>query len=118
MRKVWLVIKREYMARIRTKGFIITTIGVPLFSVGLLLFTTVVATRQSNHTIKIALLDDAGLAKIIAAGFNEKLRNGQPLFQLVRTLEQPPSEQKARDELAGQVRGDWWIVTWWCPRRF
>ena len=104
MRKVWLVVKREYMERIRTKGFAITTIAVPLFSVGLLIFTTLMVTRQPDRTFKIALLDNAGLAKLIAAGFTEKLKNGQPLFQLVRTLEQPPSDRKARDELAEQVR--------------
>ena len=104
MRKVWLVVKREYLTRIRTKGFILTTIGLPVFSAGVLIFTMMMATRESDHTLKIALLDDGGFAKIIAAGFTEKLKNGQPLFQLVRTLEQPQSDQKARDELADQVR--------------
>ena len=104
MRKVWLVVKREYLMRIRTKAFILTTIGLPVFSAGVLIFTMMMATRESDHTLKIALLDDGGFAKIIAAGFTEKLKNGQPLFQLVRTLEQPQSDQKARDELADQVR--------------
>src|SRR5208283_3367034 len=48
--------------------------------------------------------DNASFAKIIAAGFTEKLKNGQPFFQLVRTLDQPQSDQGARDELAGEVR--------------
>ena len=104
MRKVWLVVKREYLTRIRAKGFIFTTIALPLFSVGLLILPTILATRESDHTLKIALLDNASFAKIIAAGFTEKLKNGQPLFQVVRTLEQPQSDQKARDELADQVR--------------
>jgi ABC-type Na+ efflux pump permease subunit len=100
------VVKREYLTRVGTKGFIIFTIAVPLFSAGLLIFTMMVmlATRESDHTLKIALLDNAGFAKIIAAGLTEKLKNGQPVFRLVRTLEQPQSEQKARDELADQVR--------------
>jgi len=98
------VVKREYLTRVGTKGFIIFTIAVPLFSAGLLIFTMVLATRESDHTLKIALLGDASFAKSIAAGFTEKLKNGQPLFQLVRTLDQPQSEQGARDELAGEVR--------------
>ena len=104
MRKVWLVVKREYLTRIRTKGFIFSTIALPLFSGGMLIFTLMMATRESDHTLKIALLDNASFAKLIAAGFTEKLKNGRPLFQLVRTLEQPQSDQKARDELADQVR--------------
>jgi ABC-2 type transport system permease protein len=104
MRKVWLVVKREYLTRVRTKGFIIFTVAVPLFSAGLLLFTVVMATRGSDRTLKLALLDNAGFGKTIVAGFTEKLKNGQPLFQLVRVLEQPQSDLKARDELADQVR--------------
>jgi ABC-2 type transport system permease protein len=104
MRKIWLVIKREYLVRIRSKAFIFTTIALPVFSAGVLIFSIMMATRESDHTLKIALLDDAGFSKIIAAGFTGKLKNGQPLFQLVRTIEQPQSDQKARDELADQVR--------------
>ena len=104
MRKIWLVIKREYMVRIRSKAFIFTTIALPVFIAGTMILTSVLMTRESDHTLKIALLDDAGFSKNIAAGFTAKLKNGQPLFQLVRTIEQPQSDQQARDELADQVR--------------
>jgi len=104
MRKIWLIIKREYMVRIRSKAFIFTTIALPVFIAGTMILTSVMMTRESDHTLKIALLDDAGFSKNIAAGFTAKLKNGQPLFQLVRTIEQPQSDQQARDELADQVR--------------
>jgi ABC-2 type transport system permease protein len=104
MRKVWLVIKREYLVRIRSKAFIFTTIALPVFFAGMMILSFMMMTRESDHTLKIALLDDAGLSKSIAAGFTQKLKNGQPLFQLVRTIEQPQSDQQAREELADQVR--------------
>jgi ABC-2 type transport system permease protein len=104
MRKIWLVIKREYLVRIRSKTFIFTTIGLPVFIAGMMILTAMLMTRESDHTLKIALLDNAGISKTIAAGFTAKLKNGQPLFQLARTIEQPQSDQKAREELAGQVR--------------
>jgi ABC-2 type transport system permease protein len=104
MRKVWLVMKREYLVRIRSRAFIFTTVALPVFSVGVMVFSIMMATRESDHTLKIALLDNAGFSKTIAAGFTAKLKNGQPLFQLVRTIEQPQSDQKAREELADQVR--------------
>jgi ABC-2 type transport system permease protein len=104
MRKIWLVIKREYLVRIRSKAFIFTTIALPVFMAALMILPLMLMTRESDHTLKIALLDNAGFSKTIAAGFTQKLKNGQPLFQLVRTLEQPQPDQKARDELADQVR--------------
>jgi ABC-2 type transport system permease protein len=104
MRKVWLVIKREYMVRIRSKVFIFTTIGLPVFIAGVFILSFMMMARGSDRTLKIALLDEAGFSKVIAAGFTAKLKNGQPLFQLVQTIEQPQSDQKAREELAEQVR--------------
>ena len=46
MRKILLIIKREYLTRVRTKGFIIGTVIVPLLGVGsILLVVFLVATR-------------------------------------------------------------------------
>jgi len=104
MRKVWLIVKREYVVRVRTKAFIFTTIALPLFSAAVLFLSIRMVNREPDHPLKIAILDNAGLAKNITAGFTDKLKNGQPLFQLVQTIENPPSEPKARDELAEEVR--------------
>jgi ABC-2 type transport system permease protein len=104
MRKVWLVIKREYLTRIRSKAFIFTTVGLPVFSVGIMVFSIFMMTRQGDHTLKIALIDNAGLANAIVSGLKAKLMSGQPLFQVVRVLERPASAGKAREELAAEVR--------------
>jgi ABC-2 type transport system permease protein len=105
MRKIWLVIKREYLTRVRTKGFIFTTIALPLFGVGILLVTILLATRRTDHTLRIAILDNAGgLASPIQEGLKEKLPKGQPLFQVVSTVVQPASEQTVRDAWGGRIR--------------
>jgi ABC-2 type transport system permease protein len=105
MRKIWLVIKREYLTRVRTKGFIFSTIALPLFGAGILLITIILATRQSDHTLKIAILDNAGgLAAPIQEGLKEKLPKGQPLFQVVTTVVEPASEQQVRDAWGAQIR--------------
>jgi len=105
MRKIWLVFKREYLTRIRSKGFILITFGLPVFSVGILALTLVLATRKTDHTLKISLLDNLGdLAPQIAAGMKEKLPNGQPGYEIVRVWDRPASEEKARQELNEQIR--------------
>src|SRR5579863_1338790 len=97
MRKLWLVIKREYLTRVRSKGFIFSTIAVPLFAVGIFAFQIYTATRQPDHPLKIAILDNAGgLAEAIDRNLDGKLANGQPAFQVVKKEEHPPaSEQEA-----------------------
>ena len=105
MRKIWLVIKREYLTRVRTRGFILSTVGFPLFSIGIFAFSLAMVTRKADQPIKISIVDDlGGLAPRIVLSLNEKLPNGQPRFQLVRAWDRPESATDARDELTGQVR--------------
>lgn len=106
MRKIWLVIKREYLTRVRTKGFIIATIALPLFSITVFMLPVFVASRQASRTQQIAIVDHTGaLAAGIAQGLDEKLPNGQPAFRVVRTLDRPaPGElPRLRQELRDQV---------------
>ena len=97
MRKLWLVVKREYLTRVRTKGFIFSTVAVPLFAIGIFAFQIYTATRQTDRTLKIALLDNTGgLADSIERNLDGKLASGQPAFQVVKKEERPTSvEQEA-----------------------
>jgi len=102
MNKVWLVIKREYLTRVRTKGFVIGTIAIPLFSVGIFVFSILMATRMPDRTLRIAVVDETGnLLSAIVQGLDGKLPNGQPEFSLVETLSQlsPAEAAKARQRL-------------------
>jgi ABC-2 type transport system permease protein len=107
MHKVWLVIKREYITRVKTKGFILATIGVPLLSAGVMVLSVVMAVRQTGHTMKMAIVDEAGgLGTQIAENLaGEKLDNGKPRFEIAKTLEQPVLEASVRDSLRDQVNG-------------
>ena len=60
MRKIWLVVKREYLTRVRTKGFILSTVGFPLFSIGIFAFVIAMATSKSDQPIKISIVDNLG----------------------------------------------------------
>jgi ABC-2 type transport system permease protein len=105
MRKIWLVIKREYMTRVRTKGFIFSTVGLPLFSIGIFALSLALATRKADHSLKISILDNlGGLSPQILKGLDEKLPDGRPRFQLVRAWDRPESETTAHEELSRQVR--------------
>jgi ABC-2 type transport system permease protein len=105
MRKIWLVIKREYLTRVRSRGFILSTVGLPLFSVGIFAVALALETRKTDHTLKISILDNlGGLAPQIVAGLQENLPDGQPLYQVVRTWDRPESEKKVQEELNEQIR--------------
>ncbi len=106
MRKIGLVIKREYLARVRTKGFIFSTFIVPLMLVAIIGITAYVATHQSVRTQQLAIVDGtSSLAPAIAKGFDQSLRGGQPAYRVVRQAiaPAPDEERRLREELRAQV---------------
>ena len=105
MRKVWLIIKREYVTRVRTKAFLWGTIALPLLTIGVFAFQIIMSTRQLDHTLKLAILDDGGgLAASITRRLTGKLPSGEPTFQVVKTVSRPASEERSREELLDQIR--------------
>jgi ABC-2 type transport system permease protein len=57
MSNVWAVIRREYLQRVRSKWFIISTIGGPLFMIGLMVIPILTGSRAERASRNIALVD-------------------------------------------------------------
>lgn len=62
MKKIWLVIKREYLTRVRNKTFILSTILLPLFFIGFI-FASAYFSISSHEKQKIAVADSNGIFK-------------------------------------------------------
>jgi len=60
MRAVWVVLRREYLERVRTKGFIISTLAVPLIIMGLMALSIFLGVRSERSEREMALLDLTG----------------------------------------------------------
>jgi ABC-2 type transport system permease protein len=59
MHKIWLIIKREYLVRVRKKTFIISTVLFPLLYLGLI-FGSGYIMAKSGRNLKVALIDSSG----------------------------------------------------------
>ena len=59
MHKIWLIIKREYLVRVRKKTFIISTVLFPLLYLGLIIGSGFI-TAKSGRNLKVALIDSSG----------------------------------------------------------
>jgi len=106
MRKIGLVIKREYLTRVRTKGFLFGTVVVPLILIAMIVIPALIASRQSDRSMKLAIVDGTGnLAAAIVQGLGEKLPNGDPAYRVVRRVDPvaPDEENRWREELRRQV---------------
>ncbi len=54
MEKIWLIIKREYLTRVRNKTFILSTILLPLFFIGFIAASTYFSVKSiDKHTIAV-----------------------------------------------------------------
>ena len=60
MRQVWVVLRREYLERVRTKGFIIGTIALPLLIMGLMGLNIFLAVQAADSDRELALVDFTG----------------------------------------------------------
>lgn len=61
MNNLPLIIKREFVARVRNKTFVVMTFLSPLIFVGMILLITWLATINNSETKKVVVVDDSGL---------------------------------------------------------
>jgi ABC-2 type transport system permease protein len=59
MQKIWLIIKREYLTRIRKRTFIIATVMLPVLYMGLIFGTGYIA-EKSKQNLHVAIIDSSG----------------------------------------------------------
>lgn len=60
MKKIWLIIQREYLTRVRNKTFLLSTFLTPILFVGV--FAAVIfITIKGQNTEKVAVVDDTGI---------------------------------------------------------
>lgn len=70
MRQVWVVLRREYLERVKTKGFILATLGVPLIMMGIMAFSIFMGVQSERSEREMAVVDFTGgaLAQDVAQG--------------------------------------------------
>lgn len=61
MHKIWLVIRREYLSRVRKKTFLLLTILVPLIIIGFYAAIIAIAVSGGNEKEKVAVIDNGKL---------------------------------------------------------
>jgi ABC-2 type transport system permease protein len=62
MNKIWLIIKREYLTRVRNKTFILSTFLTPLLFAGIIAIVVFITVKNSDKE-KIAVIDNSGVFK-------------------------------------------------------
>ena len=87
MRQIWAVLRREYIERVRTKGFILSTIAIPVLMVGFIALSAFMGMRAERFDRQWVLVDRTGrigaqVAEAIgAAGYAADLLGGEAVLE-------------------------------------
>lgn len=95
MNKIWLIVKREYITRVRKKSFIITTLLLPILMVGLFSLIIFLAVRTEEKQ-KIVVWDESKI-------FIDKLDTNSESFSLVYI---DKNESESNKNFLKKVDGD------------
>ncbi len=83
MNKILTIIKREFMTKFFTKGFLIGTLLSPFIMLGLIFFPALLGDIDQERTNHFHFVDQSGtLASQMNTLFNDTLSDGSPEFQL------------------------------------
>jgi ABC-2 type transport system permease protein len=90
MHKIWLIVKREYLTKVRKKTFILSTILLPVLYLALI-FGSNYITGRAGKRLKIAVIDSSGYFNPQAINAENRLDSNSILYHVT----QDPSELAA-----------------------
>lgn len=111
MNKVFAVIRREFIERVRTKAFLLSTFGLPVFMVAIMVLP-IMMMSGTDRTIRIAVVDATGDgeggvgARIVAGLERPTIKKGElPKYAVVRVVPAGAVEG-TRDSLIRETGGE------------
>jgi ABC-2 type transport system permease protein len=104
MRKIWLIIKREYLTRVKTKGFVVGTLIVPVLGIALALLIAFLGSHEPNRTLRLAIVDNpGGLAPSVTQALDQTTEHGKSKFTIVESIERPIHSQAVEEGLRRKI---------------
>lgn len=109
MNKMWTIIRREYLSRVKTKGFIIGTVLMPLLMLALFAVPVLLLFVKSDETKRIAVIDQTGVVfDSLDAALNQRAAEGKRRYDFSLIAIAPARLDSARQSLSAAVERDEW----------
>ncbi len=104
MDKMWTVLRREYLSRVKTKGFVIGTILLPLFMLAMFVVPILLIFLQSDESKQIVVIDQTGeVFDSLYVALGEKNDAGQRLYNFIKQDVQSEELEPAKKSLSARV---------------
>ena len=102
MKKIWCVIKREYLQRVRSRTFVIMTALGPLIMIGYLMLVISLARMESAEVRTIAIWNpDPALAESFSRGISRYSRDA---IRVKKLDANPLASEQSKAQLFDQIR--------------
>ncbi len=109
MSRLWPVVRREYLERVRSKLFVISTLVGPLLVIGITLVPGLLMQQQRGKPLRLAILDETGALRGAAEeSLRRRKASGEGRFEIVPAETGDPTALRARlaaDVVAGRIDG-------------
>lgn len=106
MKKILKVVKREFLTKVITKGFLIGTILGPVFLIGIAFGPAYLMSLSSDEPMSIRVVDHTGsFIDDLRQEFSDTLENGQPrfVFSEVQPENYERNEQQFRQDVEKEL---------------
>jgi ABC-2 type transport system permease protein len=101
MRNVWLILRREYLERVRTKTFIISTLILPAFMLAITVLPSTFANMKTSRTKKLVLVVSAPeFGGLIRQELTERAKDIGSKYDLILELD---TTERTRESLGQRV---------------
>ena len=104
--KLWAVIRREYLERVRTKAFVIGTILGPMLMGGMMMVPPMLAASQGSELLRVAVLDATGRSRRRWRRRSRSARRRQGALRRASRRGRAPRGAGSRGLKEGGARGE------------
>jgi len=104
MDKMWTVLRREYLSRVKTKGFIIGTILMPLLMLAMFVVPALLMFLKSDKPKQLLVIDQTGeVFDSLYVALDKKNEAGERLYNFIKREAATTDLAAAKDSLSGKV---------------
>jgi ABC-2 type transport system permease protein len=109
MNRMLPVVRREYLERVRSKVFVISTLVGPLLVVGITLVPSLLMQHERGKPLRLSIVDETGSLRAAAEeSLGRRRAAGEQRFEIVPPAGGDPATLRARlaaDVIAGRIDG-------------
>ncbi|MBD3161280.1 MAG: hypothetical protein GF346_03695 [Candidatus Eisenbacteria bacterium] len=99
MSRILTILRREYRERVRRRSFLLGTVLVPVFILGVTFLPVWIANRTGTEPVNLYVVDRTGsLAEEFEASFDDSLPGGAPRFRFDRATDPPGGPEEILDD--------------------